>query len=76
MHGIYNYIPETTMLQEHTVLQLQFMAHAMLFPMLNAVKIYISITRSLCAVSNPIWLLSGSSLISCVFWKIAQVFSK
>jgi hypothetical protein len=60
MQGIYNYIPETTHVSSvHSVaaiLQLQFMPHVMLFPMFNVLYIYISTSRSTCAV--PIWLCS------------------
>jgi len=62
------------MLQEYTVLQLQFRAHVMLFPMLNAVNTYISTTRSLCAVSKPICLLSGSSLIPCFSSRLLRYY--
>jgi len=45
------------------ILQLQFMLHVMLLPMLNVLHFYISTFRSVCAVPN----IAGfcSSLIEC-----------
>jgi hypothetical protein len=51
LQGIYNYIPEPTMLLGYSVaavLQLQFVLHAMLFP----VYFNIGAFRNVCAVPN------------------------
>jgi hypothetical protein len=45
------------------ILQLQFMLHVMLFPMLNILYSYISTSRSVCAVPNMADFCSA--LISC-----------
>jgi hypothetical protein len=45
----------------------------MLFRMLNAVKLYISTTRSLCAAPNM--AVAWQSLDLVLFWYVAQIFS-
>ena len=60
IQSIYNYIPKTnhvsTVHSATPVLQLQFMLHVMLFPMLNVLYLYlylyISTLHSQCAVPN------------------------
>ena len=49
--GIYNYVPATSHVPAAPLLHLQFMVHIMLFPMLKAPYLYISTSRSMCAVS-------------------------
>ena len=63
MQGIYNYIPETKHVAKAAILWLPFMVHLMLFPMSNLLHYYISISRSMCSVSNM--AVFCSSLISC-----------
>jgi len=52
MQGIYNYVPQThhvcTVRTAAAILQLQFILHVMLFPMLNVLQFYISTFRSVC----------------------------
>jgi hypothetical protein len=55
-----------------TILQLLFMAHTMLFPILNVLYFYISTFRSVCAVPNM--AVSCSSLISCFPDKLHSYF--
>jgi len=54
--AIYNYVPQThhvcTVRTAAAILQLQFMLHVMLFPMLNVLHFYIITFRSVCAVLN------------------------
>jgi hypothetical protein len=56
MRGVHNYVPQTnhvtTVCSVAAVLQLHFMLHVMLFPMLNVLYLYISTLRSQCAVPN------------------------
>jgi hypothetical protein len=56
MHGIYRYIPEKLCVCRvcsfAAVLYLQFVLHAMLFPMLNVLYCHISTSRSTCVMPN------------------------
>jgi hypothetical protein len=56
MQGIYNDIPETNHVSRvysvAAVRHLQFVLHVMLHRMLNVLHIYISTSRSICAVPN------------------------
>ena len=63
MQGIYNYIPETKHVAKAAIVWLPFIVHLMLFPMLNLLYYYISISRSMRSVSNM--AVFCGSLISC-----------
>ena len=61
MQGIYNYVPEANHVSRvynaAALLWLQSILHVMLFPMLNVLHIYISTSRSVCAVTNIVQVL-------------------
>ena len=67
MQGIYTYIPETNYVPREynvaAILFLLFMVLISLVPVLNLLRFYISIFRSMCAVSNM--AVFCSSLTSC-----------
>ena len=67
MQGIYSYIPETNHVSRvfsvTAILYLQFMLNVMLYPMLNVLYIYISTSRSMCAVPSMAVLCSSLHLV-------------
>ena len=62
--GIYNYVPATSHVPAAPLLHLQFVVHITPFPMLNAPHLYISTSRSMCAVS-----------IMAIFWCSSMPFT-
>jgi len=60
MQDIYNYVPETnhdpTLYNVAAVLLLQYMAHIMLFPMLNVLYEYFTSVLPAVCVQCPVWL--------------------
>jgi hypothetical protein len=58
MQGIYNYIPETPNVSKvynvTAILQLQYMAHVMIFSMINA--LYCTLVLPEVCAQCPIWL--------------------
>jgi hypothetical protein len=73
MHGIHNYIPETSCSRVHSVaaaLYLQFVLHVMLFPMFNILYFYISTFR--CKFAAPSMAVFFSTLTSCFLGRLLK----